>query len=59
MHAARAIAHEFGHVVGVAHAADPGDLMFSGGRQRTPTVTDYKLGNESIEVRHGLKAEFR
>lgn len=55
----RAIAHEFGHVVGVAHSADPGDLMFSGGKQGTPSAADYKLCNEAIEVRHGLKAEFR
>jgi Domain of unknown function (DUF4124) len=55
----RAIAHEFGHVVGVGHSADPGDLMFSGGRQRTPTAADYKLCNEAIELRHGIKAEFR
>ena len=55
----RAIAHEFGHVVGVGHSADPADLMFSGGKQRTPTVADYKLCNEAIEARHGIKAEFR
>jgi hypothetical protein len=55
----RAIAHEFGHVVGVGHSADPGDLMFSGGKQRTPSAADYKLCNEAIEARHGIKAEFR
>jgi hypothetical protein len=55
----RSIAHEFGHVVGVGHSADPGDLMFSGGKQRAPTAADYKLCNEAIEVRHGIKAEFR
>jgi Matrixin/Domain of unknown function (DUF4124) len=55
----RAIAHEFGHVVGVGHSADPGDLMFSGGKQRTPTAADYKLCNQAIELRHGVKAEFR
>jgi hypothetical protein len=55
----RAIAHEFGHVVGVGHSKDPDDLMFSGGRQRTPTATDYEMCNREIELRHGIKAEFR
>lgn len=55
----RAIAHEFGHVVGVRHSSDPGDLMFSGGKQRTPTATDYELCNRAIEASHGIKAEFR
>jgi hypothetical protein len=55
----RAVAHEFGHVVGIGHSRDPADLMFSGGRQRTPTAADYALCNHAIEVRHGIKAEFR
>jgi hypothetical protein len=55
----RAIAHEFGHVVGVGHSADPNDLMFSGGKQRTATAADYRLCNEAIEARHGIKAELR
>jgi hypothetical protein len=55
----RAILHEFGHVVGAGHSANPGDLMYSGGKQRTPTATDYQLCNRAIEVRYGIKAEFR
>jgi hypothetical protein len=55
----RAIAHEFGHVVGIGHSRDPGDLMFSGGTQRTPTAADYAMCNYAIQVRHGIKAEFR
>lgn len=55
----RAITHEFGHVVGVGHSKDPGDLMFSGGKQRTPTAADYEMCNQAIEARHGIKAEFR
>ena len=55
----RAIAHEFGHVIGAGHSADPADLMFSGGKQRTPTAADYRLCNEAVEARHGVKAEFR
>jgi hypothetical protein len=55
----RAIAHEFGHVVGIRHSKNPGDLMFSGGKQRTPTAADYEMCNRAIEARHGIKAEFR
>lgn len=55
----RAIAHEFGHVVGIRHSRDPGDLMFSGGKQRTPTAADYQMCNHAIEAHHGIKAEFR
>jgi hypothetical protein len=55
----RAIAHEFGHVVGIGHSMNPGDLMFSGGMQRTPTAADYVMCNYAIQVRHGIKAEFR
>jgi hypothetical protein len=55
----RAITHEFGHVVGAGHSKDPGDLMFSGGNQRTPTAVDYDMCNHAIEERHGIKAEFR
>jgi hypothetical protein len=55
----RAIIHEFGHVVGIGHSRDPGDLMFSGGKQRTPTDADYAMCNRAIEVRHGINAEFR
>jgi len=45
--------------VGIRHSKDPGDLMFSGGKQRTPTAADYGMCNHAIEVRHGIKAEFR
>lgn len=55
----RAIAHEFGHVVGVGHSKDPGDLMFSGGKQRTPTAADYEMCNQAIEARYNIKADFR
>ena len=55
----RAIAHEFGHVVGIGHSKDPADLMFSGGKQRTPTAADYEMCNRAIQARHGIQAEFR
>ena len=55
----RAITHEFGHVVGIGHSKDPGNLMFSGGKQRTPTAVDYAMCNRAIEKHHGIKAEFR
>jgi Matrixin len=55
----RAIVHEFGHVVGVGHSRNPGDLMFSGGRQKTPTASDLEACNQAIERRYGIKAEHR
>jgi hypothetical protein len=51
----RSIAHEFGHVVGIGHSADPGDLMFSGGKQQTPTPRDFRLCNLAVEARFGVK----
>src|SRR5690242_18216177 len=36
----RSIVHEFGHVAGIAHSTNTADIMFSGGRQQTPTVAD-------------------
>ena len=51
----RSIAHEFGHVVGIGHSADPGDLMYSGGKQQTPTARDFRLCNLAVEHRFGVK----
>lgn len=51
----RSIAHEFGHVVGIGHSADPGDLMYSGGKQQTPTPRDLRLCNLAVEARFGVK----
>ena len=51
----RSIAHEFGHVVGIGHSADPGDLMYSGGKQQTPTARDLRLCNLAVEHRFGVK----
>jgi hypothetical protein len=55
----RAIVHEFGHVVGVGHSSNPADIMFSGGRQDTPTAADLEACNRAIERRYGIKAEHR
>ena len=55
----RAIVHEFGHVVGVGHSSNPGDIMFSGGKQETPTASDLEACNRAIERRYGIKAEHR
>jgi hypothetical protein len=55
----RAIVHEFGHVVGVGHSSNPGDIMFSGGKQETPTASDLEACNRAIEQRYGIKAEHR
>lgn len=55
----RAIVHEFGHVVGVGHSSNPGDIMFSGGTQETPTASDLEACNRAIERRYGIKAEHR
>ena len=52
----RSIAHEFGHVVGIGHSADPGDLMYSGGKQLTPTPRDLRLCNLAVEARFGVKS---
>ena len=52
----RSIAHEFGHVVGIGHSADPGDLMYSGGKQQTPTARDFRLCNLAVEHRFGVKS---
>jgi hypothetical protein len=51
----RSIAHEFGHVVGIGHSADAGDLMYSGGKQQTPTARDLRLCNLAVEHRFGVK----
>jgi hypothetical protein len=51
----RSIAHEFGHVVGIGHSADPGDLMYSGGKQPSPTARDFRLCNLAVENRFGVK----
>ena len=36
----RSIVHEFGHVVGIGHSENAGDVMFSGGRNANPTEWD-------------------
>jgi hypothetical protein len=51
----RSIVHEFGHVVGIGHSQDPDDVMFSGGRNATPTARDLSACNRTIEVRYGVK----
>jgi hypothetical protein len=55
----QAITHEFGHVVGVKHSKNPGDLMYYASKQRTPTAADYEMCNQAIEANYGIKAEFR
>jgi len=49
----RSLMHEFGHVAGVGHSSDPGDLMFPGGRQARATPADYAACNQAIETQYG------
>ena len=35
------------HVVGIGHSSDRGDVMYSGGRQQTPTESDLAACNEA------------
>lgn len=52
----RSIVHEFGHVVGIGHSADPRDIMYSGGRQQTPTEYDLDACNRAVAQRFGVKS---
>jgi hypothetical protein len=52
----RAIVHEFGHVVGIGHSPNRGDIMFSGSEQSTPTAGDLDTCNRAVEARFGIKS---
>ncbi len=52
----RSIVHEFGHVVGIDHSKNTADIMFSGGRQQTPTAADLDACNSSVAQRFGVKS---
>jgi hypothetical protein len=52
----RSIVHEFGHVVGIGHSSDRGDIMYSGGRQPTPTASDLDACNRAVEQRWGVRS---
>lgn len=52
----RAIVHEFGHVVGIRHSMNPTDIMYSGGKQQTPTQADFDACNRVVEERFGVKS---
>jgi hypothetical protein len=52
----RSIVHEFGHVVGIGHSPNLGDIMFSGGEQATPTQSDLETCNRAVEARFGVKS---
>jgi hypothetical protein len=49
----RSIVHEFGHVAGVLHSSDVGDVMYPGGRGDRPTPADYAACNQAIERQYG------
>lgn len=52
----RSIVHEFGHVVGIGHSQDRGDIMYSGGRQPTPTENDLAACNAAVAMRFGVRS---
>jgi hypothetical protein len=52
----RSIVHEFGHVVGIGHSADSRDIMYSGGRQATPTEHDLAACNAAVALRFGVRS---
>ena len=52
----RSVVHEFGHVVGIGHSADTRDVMYSGGRQQTPTEHDLAACNQAIAIRFGVRS---
>lgn len=52
----RAIVHEFGHVVGVGHSPNRDDIMYSGGKNATPTENDLEACNKAVEARFGVKS---
>ena len=52
----RSIVHEFGHVVGIGHSPNPRDIMYSGGRQPTPTERDLDACNRAVAQRFGVKS---
>ena len=52
----RSVVHEFGHVVGIGHSGDPRDVMYSGGRQPTPTEHDLAACNAAVALRFGVRS---
>jgi hypothetical protein len=52
----RSVVHEFGHVVGIGHSPNPRDIMYSGGRQPTPTEADLEACNAAVARRFGVKS---
>jgi hypothetical protein len=52
----RSIVHEFGHVVGIGHSGNPRDIMYSGGRQPTPTESDLDACNSAVALRFGVRS---
>jgi hypothetical protein len=49
----RAMLHEFGHLAGVGHSADPRDLMYPGGQAYGATAADFRACNEAIDTHYG------
>ena len=54
-----AIVHEFGHVVGIGHSSNPGDVMYAHSERTTPTESDLEACNKAIEERYGIKSVSR